>query len=301
MSFGLWYERYQTILYKNKININVNLYFILTFIVALFVLFALIFLANPILAIVGFISVFDLIIGFPIYKEQKRISQIEKFFPNALREIAYLLKTGGTYEYAIRELTSFDYGPLTEEFKQVLIRLEQGYNFEEALSIISENVNSQMVRKTIDIITDAIKAGASLADILEDLSQDMKKIYRLELDRKSKTIMQVLFIFSAGAVIAPSIYGLVLTLIDFLIGVTTTSGLVNAGAVATAKGVRALLENVITIFVFIQALTSTFMVVFMREKNYAKAFLYLPLFLLFAYLCFYGVKIMSKYLLMSML
>lgn len=301
MNFGLWYKKYQTVLYKNKIKVNINLYFIFAFVVAIVAAFLLIFVANIVLGVIAFLSVFDLFIGYPLYKEEKRITEIEKHFPNALREISYLLKTGGTYEYAIRELTSFDYGPLNSEFEQVLMRLEQGYNFEESISIISENVNSQMIRKTISIINDAIKAGASLADILEDLSGDMKKAYNLELDRKAKTIMQVLFIFAAGAIIAPSIYGLVLTLIDFLINVTSSSGVANAATVLTAKGVRGLLELVITIFVLVQALASTFMVVFMREKKYAKVFLYLPLFLLFAYICFYGAKFLSEYLLMGML
>ena len=300
-NINLMLQKYQTVLYRNKIKINVNLWLLLALIVGLIVLFLFILLGNIVLGIVGFLCAFDLFIDYPLFLEEKRISLIEKYFPNALREIAYLLKTGGTYEYAIRELTTYDYGPLNDEFENVLLRLEQGYNFEESLSIVAENVDSQMVKKTISIISDSIKAGASLSDILEDLSEDMRKLYKLELDRKAKTMMQMLFIFAAGAIIAPAIYGLVLTLIDFLLTVTSSAGLAKLETVATALGVRNLIESVLTIFVFIQALASSIMEVFMRERKFAKTFLYLPLFLLRAYIAFYGIKYLSKYLLIGMM
>ncbi len=298
----LFLEKYQTILYRNNIRINVNLWFILSLIFGLVVLFSsFLLLNNLVLGFVGLFVIIDFFIGYPLILEEKRIALIEKHFPSALREIAYLLKSGGTYEYAIRELTSYEYGPLNIELENVLLRLEQGYNFEESLNIISENVNSEMVRKTISIINDTIKAGASLADILEELSEDMRKLYKLELDRKAKTMMQMLFIVSAGAIIAPGIYGLVVTLIEFLMGISATTGLANAKSVADALSVKNLLETVLTIFVFIQVLASTLMVVIMREKKYAKIFFYLPVFLGIAYVVFYMAKFLTKYLLIGAL
>lgn len=300
INIKLWLEKYQTILYKNKIKFNVNAWFLTALGAALVVLVLLTLLVNFILGLVGFIVVFDLFFGYPMYLEEKRISLVEKHFPNAIREIAYLLKSGGTYEYAIREITSYDYGPLNDELETVLLRLEQGYNFEESLSIIGENVDSELIKKTIAIIIDSIKAGASLADILEDLAEDMRKLYKLDMDRKAKTILQVLFIFAAGAIIAPAIYGLVLTIIDFLMSVTISSGLSDAVTIANAEGVRKLLEGIITAFVFIQSFASSFMIVVMRERKYSKLFLYLPLFLLCAYIAFYGMMFISKSLLIGM-
>lgn len=292
-------EKYQTMMYKNKLKVNVNLWLLIAGIVGLVAMILVMIFGNIVLGLVALLFVVDIFIGYPLLLDEKRISQIEKNFPNALREIAYLLKTGGTYEYAIRELTSYDYGPLNDELENVLLRLEQGYNFEDSLNIIAENVDSNIVKKTIAIIIDSIKSGASLSDILEDLSEDMRKMYKLELDRKSKTIMQMLFIFAAGVIIAPAIYGLVVTLIDFLMSVTTSAGLATAQAIAEANYVRSLLETVLLIFVFIQALSSAIIVIFMRERKSAKILLYFPIFLLCAYLSFYAVMFLSKYLLIG--
>ncbi len=297
----LMMEKYQTIMYKNKIKVNINLWFLIAGISGIVLMILTMIFANIVLGLVALFFVVDLFIGYPLILDEKRISEIEKNFPNALREIAYLLKTGGTYEYAIRELTSYDYGPLNDELENVLLRLEQGYNFEDSLNIISENVESNIVRKTIAIVIDSIKSGASLSDILEDLSEDMRKLYKLEIDRKSKTIMQMLFIFAAGVLIAPAIYGLVVTLIDFLMSVTIGAGLTSAAVAAQAVGVRDLLENVLLIFIFIQSLSSAVIVILMRERSYAKILLYLPIFLLCAYTAFYVVMFLSKYLLIGMM
>jgi len=301
MKIKVLLERYQTILQKNKIKMHINLWLLLALLFGTALLVVLTLFSNILLGIVGFLVVFDLFIGYPLFLEEKRISQIEEFFPSALREISFLLKSGGTYEYAIRELTSYDYGPLNQELETVLLRLEQGYNFEDSLSIISENVSSELVRKTITIIIDSIKAGASMSDILEDLAEDMRKLHKLDLDRRAKTTLQVLFVFVAGSLIAPAIYGLVLTIIDFLLGVTSGAGLATIEEIALAKSVRSLIENVITMFVFVQTLASSFLVVIMREKKFSKLFLYLPLFLLCAYVSFYFIKFISKYLLIGMI
>lgn len=300
MSLSLWLNSYQTKLLRNGIKISVNLWLLIALIVALvFSILLLIFFGNVILGIVVFVFVFNLFIGYPLYLEESRVSLIEKHFPNALREISYLLKTGGTYDYAIREISTYEYGPLTTEFEKVLWRLEQGYNFEESLSIISEDVDSEMVQKTISIIADSVKSGAALADVLEDLAEDVRQLHKLEIDRKAKTTMQFLFIFAAGALIAPAIYGLVVTLIDFLIGVSTSTGLATGTEILGVKSIRSLIENVLVFFVFIQALASSIMVVIMRERKFAKIFIYFPLFLICAYISFYLVKFLTKYLLIG--
>lgn len=301
-NLSIWLKSYQTKLLKNGFNINVNLWLLIGFIVGIVLLFVfLFFLNNAVLGIVIFLFVFDLFIGYPLYLDETRISQIEKHFPNALREISYLLKTGGTYEYAIREISTYDYGPLNYEFEKVLLRLEQGYNFEESLSIMAEDIDSDMVKKTISIIADSIKSGAALADVLEDLAEDVRQLYKLELDRKAKTTMQFLFIFAAGAIIAPAIYGLVVTLIDFLMGVSSSTGLTTIEVMLSAKSVKALIENVLLFFVFIQALASSLMVVIMREKKFAKFFIYFPLFLICAYVAFFIAKYVTKYLLIGVI
>ena len=128
-----------------------------------------------------------------------------------------ILKSGGTYEYALREVSTIDYGPLTKELRKVLRRLEDGANFEDAFSSITENVDSDLVKKIVNIILDAVKAGAGLADVLDEISEDARTLYKMQQERKAKTTMQVLFIFAAGSMIAPAIFGLVNTLISFLI------------------------------------------------------------------------------------
>lgn len=301
MTFKQMLRKYQLYLNNNKIKLPVSMWFLVAVIFSA-VAFSFVYLVfeNLVLSAVVFFGVLDIIIGMPIFIEEQRINEIEKNIPNALREMADILKSGGTYEYALREITSLNYGQLSKEFEKVLIRLEEGSNLEDALHVLIEDVDSDLVHKVIGIVVDSISAGAGLADILEEISEDARQIYKLEQDRKAKTTMQVLFIFAAGGLIAPAIFGLVMTIVEFLINVSSVTGVADSEAVGTAMDTKSLLFNVVTIYIFLEAVASSFMVTMMRDKRLGKVMFYLPIFLLMGFIAFYVAMYFTKGLLSGM-
>jgi len=257
---------------------------------------------NYVFAAVAFVAVADIIIGFPIYQENKRTALIEKYFPSALREMSDILKSGGTYEYALREVTLIDYGPLTKELEKVLRRLEDGANFEDALLSINENVDSSLVRKVITIIIDSVRAGAGLSDVLDEISEDARNLYKLQQERKAKTTMQVLFIVAAGSMIAPAIFGLVNTLIAFLVQVSTSTGVVeSAKEIATAIASGEIIYNVLLFYLFFESLVSSAIIAYMRDKNASKSLLYFPIFVFVGFIIFFLSKYVTQLMLASMI
>jgi archaeal flagellar protein FlaJ len=278
------------------------IWILFAFVLAVFGFVAVfVFFDNLVLSIVTLLVIFSVVIGFPIYKEESKVAEIEKHLPNALKEMADILKSGGTYEYALREITILDFGPLSKEFEQVLIRLEEGYNIEESLVILAENINSELVKKIIGIVIDALKSGGGLADVLEEISEDARQIHKLNLDRKAKTTMQTMFIFAAGALIAPAIFGLVTTLIEFLISVSSTASIAAGPAIAKATAAKDTIINALIVFLFVEAIASSFMISMMRDSKIAKIFLYIPIFLFIAYLVYYVALYFTRLLLIGLL
>jgi len=302
MNIGAMLRKYKTYLYNNKIRLPVSIWFLIAFIIGI-VGFVVVYMfsSNVVLGLVAMLGIIDVVIGMPIFIEEKRVYEIERQLSNALREMADILKSGGTYEYALREISSLSYGPLSKEMEKVLIRLEEGSNMEDALHVLIEEVDSELVHKTVGIIIDSIKAGAGLADILEEIAEDARQIYKLEQDRRAKTTMQVLFIFAAGGVIAPAIFGLVMTIVQFLITVSSSTGIADANAILTAKGTQDILFNVITAYIFLEAVASSFMVTMMRDKRLGKVMFYLPIFLLLGFVAFYLAMAFTKGLLIGMI
>ncbi|MDD4983322.1 MAG: type II secretion system F family protein [Candidatus ainarchaeum sp.] len=295
--------KYKKILERNKIKLHPLVWIAIAVLIGIVgaVLIALL-VGNYVFAAVTLIAIADIIIGLPIYVENKRTAQIEKFFPSALREMSDVLKSGGTYEYALREVSMIDYGPLTKELQKVLRRLEDGANFEDALASINENVDSSLVRKVITIILDSVRAGAGLADVLDEIAEDARNLYKLQQERRAKTTMQVLFIAAAGSVIAPAIFGLVNTLSSFLVEVSTSTGIVESvKEIAAAVAAGDIIYNVLLFYLFFESLISSVIIAYMRDRTASKALLYFPIFVFVGFIIFFLAKYATKVMLAGMI
>ncbi len=247
-----------------------------------------------VMVFVIFFVAMDLLIGYPQIKGIQRISSIEQELPEALKQMADILKAGGTYEYALREISRAGFGELSGELDAVLRKLEEGENFEDSLSTLSYNVDSRLVKRSVTIIIDSVKAGAGLADVLEQISEDIRDTNRLSHERKSNTLMQVMFMVTAGAIVSPFIFGLVSTIVGFLITASgNLSGLpddVRREAVSS----KMLLMLLLQLYIFIQITASSVMISLMREGRKNKSIIYLPILLFIGYIIFFVSGAISR-------
>ena len=265
-------------------------------------------------AVVSFVAVLDLVLAYPYLLAVRRIALIEDALPDAFKQMADTLKAGGTFEYALRTVSSAEYGPLTEEVSLVLRRLEEGENLENSLRGFAHNVNSRVLKRAVDIILDSIAAGASLADILDEIADDVRATHRIVKERKSTTLMQVLFMVTAGILISPFIFGLITAIVEFLMGQTLAtiqmlpagrqdripgaeaSVFCNPGSFITQAGpdvvgfwscVRDSITFLLVVYIIIESIAVGLMVSMIREGNVSKSFIYIPAFLFIAYTVYF--------------
>lgn len=238
----------------------------------------------------------DLLLGYPYLKAQQRITEIEKDLPDALKQMADILKAGGTYEYALRELANAETGPLTFEIRNVLRKLEEGENFENSLKELSRNVDSRLIKRSVTIIIDSIKAGAGLADILEEIAEDIRATNRIGQERKSKTLMQVLFMVAAGAIVSPFIFGLISTVAGFLVEAGAGTGLVTEAEKVVIIKNKDFIILLIQAYIFIQVTVSGIMISLMREGKKSKSIIYIPGLLFIAFLVYFISRLVTTQL-----
>lgn len=169
----------------------------------------IIFPQNPGIAIMTIIVVPVLFIGFPIILKERRDTQMEESIPDVFEELATSLRAGATIEQALIDLTKIQKGPLLDELKIALNDMEGGFSFEESLENLMNRIDVIMIRRIFAIVIDGRKAGGELADILDAVASDARQMARLQRERRSKTVLYVIFIFMAGAMVAPMIFGFV--------------------------------------------------------------------------------------------
>ena len=234
-----------------------------------------------------------LMLGYPYMRKESIINEIEKDFSDALKQMADTLKAGDTYESALREVVESDYGRLSEEMSVALRRLEEGENIETALLGFSERIDSRLVKRTILIVIDSIKTGASLADILDEIADDVRDLQRLKEERRSNTTMQFMFMVAAGGIIAPLIFGEVNAVMNAFSKVTV-AGLGQAGLSSNATEQSNFVVMLIQGYLMIEVIGSGIMMSVIREGKVNKSVIYIPILIVLAFICYYASTIMVK-------
>jgi archaellum biogenesis protein FlaJ (TadC family) len=278
-------DKYQIYLYSLKIKVPA-LYWLLAIFLASLILGLLTQFLSFKLGIIFFVVALDLGIGIPALLYNKHLMTIEKYWPEALRLIADTMKAGSSFDYALREAASADFGPLSYEFNEVIRRLEMGDTTLDALNHLALRVDSKTVRRTVTLIQECLRTGAQLSEVLEEIANDTKNLFRIKKERVTKTMLQVIFIFAAGGVIAPGIFGLVSVIASFLTDVASSTGVAGAQAIAEATVAQNTMSLLLDLYILIEVFAASAMISIMRDGKLTNLFLYFPVMIVIAYIVF---------------
>jgi len=285
------YEKYDGWVKFTKIHYNTNTWIMLSIFSTILVVFGTIIFNVFVLDEINLLPVafgsatLVLTLGYPYMKKESIIDNIENNFSDALKQMADTLKAGDTYESALREVKDADYGRLSEEIGVALRRLEEGENIETALKGFSDSIDSRLVKRTMIILLDSIKTGSGLAALLEDIAEDVRDTHRLKEDRKANTTMQFLFMIAAGGFIAPLIFGEVTAIMGLFSKIVTAT---MADVTDTTSGFILLLVQA---YLLIEVIGSGIMMSIIREGNFNKSIIYIPVLLVIAYVSYYASSI----------
>ena len=246
----------------------------------------LFFLIDQRIGILAFAIILDIGLGLPYYNYNKHIDEIEKYWPDALRLIADTMKSGSSFEFAIREASSADLGQLSYEFNETIRRLEMGDTMSTALSSMYNRVDSKIVKRTLTIIQECLRTGAQLADVLDDIANDTKSMYRIKKERITKTMLQVIFIFIASAIIAPFIFGLTNVITTFLIDVSKNAGIATGSALDISVATQSAIKFLLDCYILIEVAAASVIVGMMREGKISKSVIMFPIMVVVAFIVY---------------
>ena len=234
------------------------------------------------IAAVAFLTALSMIVAIPLSVRNNRIAAMETNLPDALKHMALVLKAGGTTETAIEEIANADYGPISFELKKSLVQMREGKSFDAVLSEAAQNSGSLLFQRTANIILDAKKAGAGLADVMFSIAEDARDVLHIKRERKSRTTMHVLFLFVSGVILAPFIFGFSVSIVHY-INAGIASALPNSDS---GNDSLCTLNLVLTLFIIAQTLIAALAIGLIREGKFTKYLLYAPFLVLGALIIF---------------
>ena len=179
--------------------------------------------SNWIKSVVSIIVVLCLIIFGIIarkkLKESNKLRKMETVFPEFLELVSSNLRAGMTIDRALLLSSREEFSPLDEEIVRLGKDLVTGKEVESAFKDMAQRINSDKIRKTLNIIITGIRSGGNLATILQETSANMRERAFMEKRAASNVLMYVIFILAAIAIGAPILFGLSVVLVETLSGI----------------------------------------------------------------------------------
>lgn len=139
--------------------------------------------------------------------ENKRQKEIETEFLEFVRNLVESVRSGVSIPQAIVHASKADYGALNYYVKKLAHHIEWGYPLHHALKIFADGTKNPVIKRSIEIVTQAEKSGGDMAAVLEAVTTSVLEIQKIKDERKATSFNQtiqgyiIFFIFVAIMVV----------------------------------------------------------------------------------------------------
>ena len=158
---------------------------------------------------------------------------VEKILPDALQLIASNIRSGLTTERAFLVSARPEFGPLELELKRASKRILTGTRIQDALEGISRRIRSPILEQTVWLVNKGISSGGQIADVLTQLSDDLRDQNALKDETKANISVYVMLIFFSAAIGAPLMLGISSFIVQILNKQTSNINIPSNAAMAS--------------------------------------------------------------------
>jgi pilus assembly protein TadC len=136
----------------------------------------------------------------------QRARYVETVLPDALQLMSANLRSGVSTDEALVRSARPEFGFLADRIRIAGDKIATGVIFAEAFREIPKDVDSDILRQTIDLIIEGETSGGELSSILESTAVDIRDTATIQKEIRSVITVYAMFIFIAIAIIAPILY-----------------------------------------------------------------------------------------------
>ena len=158
---------------------------------------------------------------------------VERVLPDALQLISSNIKTGLTTERALFLAARPEFGVLSEQLIEASRKILSGTRVETALGSIPEKIKSPVLKRTIFLLSRGISSGGQIAELLTQLSDDLREQNALKDEINANVSIYVLLIFFAAAFGAPLLFGISTFIADVLSSQTSAIPVISESQLAS--------------------------------------------------------------------
>ena len=157
---------------------------------------------------IGILGVSCFLISLPIARSAKRTRYIEDNIPDVLTEVAANIRSANSVESSFRDVAAVRTDYLGRLLQKTCDRMQET-SFSQAMNEFAISTKSIAVQRIVSLINIAIESGASIADVLDRISDELSSLYKLRRDRENKSGTNALVILWGGVLFTPIIIGFI--------------------------------------------------------------------------------------------
>lgn len=151
-----------------------------------------------------------------LFMAENRATFVEGILPDVLFLIAANIRSGLSPDRALIASARDEFGPFKEELERVIKKTLSGGSFEMALKSIKKNIQSSLLSRTVDMISEGIRSGGELATLLEETARDIRQMELIKKEIRTNVLMYIIFIFMASALAGPILYSVSIYLVEMM-------------------------------------------------------------------------------------
>jgi len=153
------------------------------------------------------------------YSIVSRAEQVEHVLPEFLLMIAANLRAGMTPFNAFRRSATSELGPLEKEIQLAAVKAGSSQSLAEALSSISDRIDSEILERTITLFEKSVRSGGQLAELLTAISEEVRRNQELKADLITSTRSYTMFLFFIILIVSPCLLAVSAQFLDIYSGI----------------------------------------------------------------------------------
>ncbi len=227
--------------------------------------------------------------------------EIESVLPDILLLTSANIKSGLTIDRAILFSARPEFGILAEYFKGAAFKIYGGSSVENALQNLIKKVKSNTLEHVVDLLTEGIKSGGSIAKLLEETALDIRNSETLQREIKSSVAMYVMFIIIAGVIGAPLLFAISTYMVSAIGAMwgqqaidTDTSAMTSGGSFLTLSSPKELDPEMFSSFAVAAILITTFfsglLISIIQTGSTKQGIKYAPILMAVALIIYFGAR-----------
>lgn len=181
----------------------------------------------PFLLAIGLAFIFSTFVFFsqiiyPKVYDSKRVKNIERNLIPALQDMLVQLNSGIPLFNILVNISSSNYGELSEEFKKAVKKINSGFPQVDVLEEIGERNPSIYFKRTLWQLSNGMRAGSDITIVVQESIKTLNEEQLLQIQNYGNKLNPLIMFYMVITVIIPALSIVFLTIISSLINLAQT-------------------------------------------------------------------------------